>query len=151
MISLKNVTKIYHTKENVIALTNINFSLNSRGFTVLLGKSGSGKSTLLNLLGGLDSYDSGDILKNNYSLSTLNKDALDTYRKFTVGTVFQDAHLIDEFTIGRNISLAVGFEKIPKMELENRINSVLSAVDLKGYQNYKPNEIRSEERRVGKE
>jgi len=149
MISLKNVTKIYHTKENVIALKNINFSLNSRGFTVLLGKSGSGKSTLLNLLGGLDSYDSGDILINNYSLSNLNKDALDTYRKFTVGTVFQDAHLIDEFTIGRNISLAVGFEKIPKMELENRINSVLSAVDLKGYQNYKPNEIsRGEQQRV---
>ena len=107
MIKIENLTKLYKAKKKVTccALDNVSTVLPDTGLVFILGKSGSGKSTLLNLIGGLDSFDSGDIISFGNSLAAFTEEDYEAYRSDFVSFIFQDYHLIDELTVLENITL----------------------------------------------
>lgn len=141
MLETRNLVKIYRPKKGtpVTALDNISLQFPEKGMVFLLGKSGSGKSTLLNVLGGLDRYDGGEILIKGVSSKSFRQKHFDSYRNTYVGFIFQEYNVLDEFSVGANIALA--------LELQNRkatdpeINEILKEVDLEGFGNRKPNEL----------
>ncbi|MDR2267272.1 MAG: ABC transporter ATP-binding protein/permease [Christensenellaceae bacterium] len=141
MIRLRDVHKTYVTKKGlrVKALDGVSIIFPEKGMVFILGKSGSGKSTLLNLIGGLDKFDSGEMIVNNKSTSTFSQGNLDSYRNTSVGFVFQDYNLLEEFTVEKNIALAIELQGMKPTS--DKINSILKEVDLDGYAQRKPNEL----------
>jgi putative ABC transport system permease protein len=141
VIELRNIIKNYTTRLGVItkALDDISLTLPNKGLVFVLGKSGSGKSTLLNIIGGLDTANSGEVLVNKESIHGFNQKELDYYRNAHVGFVFQDFNLIDSFTVGENIGLALELQgrKVDSQEL----HEILDYVDLSGYESRKGNEV----------
>jgi len=141
MLELKKVNKIYKQKkgETIVALNDVSIKFQNKGMIFVLGKSGSGKSTLLNLLGGLDTYDSGEIIIKDSSSKSFSQKDFDSYRNTYVGFIFQEYNILNEFSVGKNIGLA--------LELQNRkaddsiIGEYLKLVDLDGYANRKPMEL----------
>ena len=109
MLKAVNLTKIYRAKKGVetVALDNVNLSFGESGMVFILGKSGSGKSTLLNLSGGLIRPTSGDVYINGRAGKTFKDGELDAYRNTAVGFVFQEYNLIENYTVGTNIKLAL--------------------------------------------
>ena len=109
MLKTRNLTKTYKPKKGVPvkAIDNISLTFPEKGMIFLLGKSGSGKSTLLNLLGGLDSYDGGEIVIKGVSSRDFRQSHFDSYRNTYVGFIFQEYNVLDEFTVGANIALAI--------------------------------------------
>ena len=104
MLELKNITKIYSTEgfsQKALNKVSVNFRKNE--FASILGASGSGKTTLLNIIGGLDHYDSGDLVINETSTKRYNDRDWDTYRNHRVGFVFQNYNLIGHQTVLKNI------------------------------------------------
>ncbi len=141
MLEIKNLSKTYKPKKGVPvqALCGINLSLPETGMVFLLGKSGSGKSTLLNLLGGLDSYDSGDMVISGTSTAKFRQSDFDSYRNTLVGFIFQEYNILDDFTVGANIALALELQG--KKATDEDVNRILSQVDLLGYGARRPNEL----------
>ncbi len=141
MIEIKHLTKIYRPKKGppVVALNDVSLKIEKKGMVFILGKSGSGKSTLMNSLGGLDSYDAGEIFIKGRSSRKFSQKDFDSYRNTYVGFIFQDYNILEEFTVGENIALAVQLrgEKLSDDALEH----ILSLVDLKGQQNRHANEL----------
>ena len=106
IVQLKDVTRAYESGDHVLyALNKVNLELDEGKFVVVLGPSGAGKSTLLNLLGGLDSPTSGQIVVDGKDISTLSKNELAKYRASTVGFVFQFYNLIPTLTVRENVAL----------------------------------------------
>lgn len=107
MIKIDGLTKKYlsNRKSVCVALDDIHLVLPDTGLVFILGKSGSGKSTLLNLLGGLDSFDGGDILCFSNSLKDFSGKDFEAYRSHLVSFIFQDYHLLDELTVWENVTL----------------------------------------------
>ena len=141
MLEIKNLTKIYKSKkaEPVVALNNISLTFNNTGMVFLLGKSGSGKSTLLNVLGGLDKFDSGEIIINGKSSSTFKESDFDSYRNTYLGFIFQEYNILSEFTVYKNIEFALELQG--KKADKESVNHLLEQVDLVGYGKRKPNEL----------
>lgn len=141
MLETRELTKIYKPKKGVAvtALDKISLKFPEKGMIFLLGKSGSGKSTLLNLLGGLDKYDGGEIIIKGVSSKDFNQQHFDSYRNTYVGFIFQEYNVLDEFSVGANIALALELQG--KKASDDEINSILKEVDLEGYGNRKPNEL----------
>ncbi len=139
MIIIKDLTKKYRSKNRRIctALNNINLALPDTGMIFIIGKSGSGKSTLLNMIGGLDSFDSGAIIADGNDLSRFRPSDFYKYRASYASFIFQDYHLIEELTVKENVKLALELEG----EEEKDISSALSAVDLAGYEERFPDEL----------
>lgn len=141
MIEIKNITKTYQPKKGaaVQALKGINLTIEDKGMVFILGKSGSGKSTLLHILGGLDNYNSGELIIKGKSSENFKSKDFDAYRNTLVGFIFQDYNILDEFSVGNNIMLALELQgqKTNKAEVERS----LKEVDLDGYFNRKPNEL----------
>ena len=106
MIELKNLCKTYKSKKGVKTevLKNLYIKFENQGMTFILGKSGCGKSTLLNILGGLDTPTSGEVLYNGKSLKEYKTKDYDSYRNEIVGFVFQEYNLIDKFTVFENVA-----------------------------------------------
>lgn len=141
MLETKDLSKIYKPKKGVpvTALDKISLQFPDKGMIFLLGKSGSGKSTLLNLLGGLDRYDSGEIIIKGVSSKDFKQKHFDSYRNTYVGFIFQEYNILEEFTVGANIALAIELQNRKASDAE--INEILREVDLEGYGNRKPNEL----------
>lgn len=141
MLETKELCKIYKPKKGiaVTALNKVSIKFPEKGMVFLLGKSGSGKSTLLNLLGGLDSYSSGDILIKGESTGGFIQKQFDSYRNTYIGFIFQEYNILDEFTVGANIALAIELQN--RRASDDEINSILAKVDLAGYGSRKPNEL----------
>ena len=141
MLETRNLVKIYKPKRGVPvrALDGITLKFPDKGMVFLLGKSGSGKSTLLNVLGGLDRYDEGEILIKGQSSKTFKQSHFDSYRNTYVGFIFQEYNVLDEFSVGANIALALQLQGIKPTDAQ--INEILREVDLVGYGNRKPNEL----------
>ncbi len=141
MLETRKLTKIYKPKKGVpvVALNGVSLKFPDTGMVFLLGKSGSGKSTLLNVLGGLDRYDSGEILIKGQSSRTFRQRHFDSYRNTYVGFIFQEYNILDEFSVGANIGLALQLQG--QKATSERINRILQEVDLEGYGNRKPNEL----------
>ena len=138
MIKVENLTKLYMAKKEITcrALDNVSTTLPDKGLVFILGKSGSGKSTLLNLIGGLDSFDSGDIVSFGNSLSSFKESDYEAYRSDFVSFVFQDYHLIDELTVLENITLfnSDGVD-------EELLRETLEIVGMTDYVNRYPDEL----------
>lgn len=141
MLETKELVKIYRPKKGVpvTALNKISLKFPEKGMVFLLGKSGSGKSTLLNVLGGLDSYDGGEILIKGVSSKNFQQQHFDSYRNTYVGFIFQEYNVLDEFTVGANIALAIELQN--RKASDEEVNNILKEVDLDGYGDRKPNEL----------
>ena len=115
MIEVKNLSKIYKgDKEDTVALNKASFKLDNKGMVFVVGKSGCGKTTLLNIIGGLDSFTSGDVYINQRALSSFSIQELDNYRNNTIGFVFQDFCLINSLNVYENIKLSVKIQNSKK-------------------------------------
>ena len=138
MIKIDNLTKIYRAKAKTEcrAIDGISVTLPDRGLVFILGKSGSGKSTLLNLIGGLDSFDGGDIVSFGNSLASFCERDYEAYRSSFVSFIFQDYHLIDELTVLENVTL-FGSDDIDRELLD----STLSTVGMEEYVDRYPDEL----------
>lgn len=121
MLEIRNLTKTYKTKAGEVnALCGVDIDLPGRGMVFILGRSGSGKSTLLNIIGGLDRPDGGDVVVGGESLCAMSEKELDKYRNLRVGFVFQEYNLIDSYSVGQNVSLALELQgrKAERSEIE---------------------------------
>ena len=140
MIEFKNLTKIYPSKrkykKDVLALDHLNLTLPDTGMVFIIGKSGSGKSTLLNLIGGLDKISEGDIIADGNSLVSFRESDLTNYRCSYVGFIFQDYHLLDEFTVRENIELSADIAG-----KNTDLPTLLTQVDLEGLADRYPREL----------
>ena len=141
MLEAKKLKKIYKTKKGVSveALKGVSIQFPEKGMVFLLGKSGSGKSTLLNLLGGLDKYDDGEIVIQGVSSKEFHQSHFDSYRNTYVGFIFQEYNVLEDFTVGANIALAIELQG--RKAEDEEINRILKEVDLEGFGDRKPNEL----------
>lgn len=120
MIYIKNINKIYGKGDNEVhALRNCNLTIENGEFVAIMGKSGSGKTTLLNLLGGLDTPNSGEIFYDDTDISTLDDSKLAAFRLQKIGFVFQFFDLLSELTAEENILLPAKLAKNKVVEFEN--------------------------------
>lgn len=133
MLRLKNISKTYSTKDGVThrALNNISLDFESKGLVFILGKSGSGKSTLLNIIGGLDSFDRGEIYLYNKKFSKFKSMDYDFYRNTFTGFVFQEFNLINELTIEENVTLSLDLQSKKDKDRINKIFDDLEISELK--------------------
>jgi len=145
MIKITGLHKVYKSKKRMTchALNNINLTLPDTGLVFILGKSGSGKSTLLNLIGGLDSISSGNIVVDGNNLSKFKEGDFCNYRNTHLGFIFQDYHLIDELTVYENIVLSLDLRRV---EDQGKVKAALKKVDLEGYESRYPSELSGGER-----
>ena len=142
MLEIKKITKIYETdgfKQKALDKVSINFRDNE--FASILGPSGSGKTTLLNIIGGLDRYDSGDLVINEVSTKKYNDSDWDSYRNHRVGFVFQSYNLIAHQTILQNVELALTLSGVSKIERKSKAKKILKSVGLEQHINKLPNQL----------
>ncbi len=141
MLQVRNLTKTYKIRggASVVALNNVSLSFADKGMCFILGKSGSGKSTLLNAIGGLDSFDSGEIIIKGKSSSDFKQSDFDSYRNTYVGFIFQEYNILQEFNVEKNVQLALELQG--KRADKQRVNSLLAEVGLEGYGKRKINQL----------
>ena len=136
-IDIKDARKHYGEGETLVnALDGVSLSLGEGRIYVILGPSGSGKSTLLNMIGGLDSLDSGEITISGRNISRSDKKKMTDYRREDVGFVFQFYNLIPDLTVQENIQVVADIAKQP-MDIEE----VMKAIDIDKYKNRFPKEL----------
>ena len=136
-IEFKNVKKIYKMGEvNIEALSGVNFSVDKGEFVVVAGASGAGKSTILNILGGMDSPSSGQIIVDNKYINNYSNNELITYRRYDIGFVFQFYNLVQNLTAKENVELATQICKDPL-----DIDEVMEAVGLGDRKNNFPAQL----------
>ena len=142
MLEIKNITKTYHTEGfTQKALDNVSINFRKCEFTSILGPSGSGKTTLLNIIGGLDHYDSGDLIINETSTKKYNDRDWDTYRNHRVGFVFQNYNLITHQSVLANVELALTLSGVSKKVRVKRAKKALEKVGLKDHIHKKPSQL----------
>lgn len=105
MIKLTNVNKMFHSVEPVHALAEVSFHVKNANWVTVLGPSGSGKTTLLNVISGMEQIDSGDMDVDGQSLLSISAAELQDFRRNTIGYIFQDYRLFDQFSVIDNVML----------------------------------------------
>lgn len=140
MIELKKLRKVYgsHSGAECVALEDIDLQLPDTGLVFIIGKSGSGKSTLLNLLGGLDTITSGDVIADGNHLADFHADDFENYRSSYIGFIFQHYYLLEELTVAENIELAMS---IVGKEDKSEITALLDKLGLSGFEERYPREL----------
>jgi len=142
MLQIKNISKEYRTGDLVQhALNDVSLSFRDNEFVSILGPSGSGKTTLLNIIGGLDRYDSGNLIINNVSTKKYKDRDWDSYRNHTIGFVFQSYNLIPHQTVLSNVEMALTIGGISKKERKRRAIEALEQVGLKEHIHKRPNQM----------
>ncbi|WP_196001179.1 ABC transporter ATP-binding protein/permease [Clostridium sp. 1001271B_151109_B4] len=142
MLQIQKISKKYITGDLVqTALNEVSLNLRDSEFVAILGPSGSGKTTLLNIIGGLDRYDSGDLIINGISTKKYKDRDWDSYRNHTIGFVFQSYNLIPHQTVLSNVELALTISGISKSERKKRATEALEKVGLGKQLHKKPNQM----------
>ncbi|MEG2283121.1 MAG: ABC transporter ATP-binding protein, partial [Bacilli bacterium] len=140
MIELKNIYKAYKSKKgnNTVALKDVSLKFEETGMTFILGKSGSGKSTLLNIIGGLDKYDSGDMIILGKSSKDFKQADFDSYRNTYIGFIFQEFNILEDYDVYQNIVLAL---QLQQKNTHNKIDELLNKLELNSLKHRKVNEL----------
>lgn len=142
MLQIKNISKQYKTGDLVQnALSGVSLNLRDNEFVSILGPSGSGKTTLLNIIGGLDRYDSGDLIINGISTKKYKDRDWDSYRNHTIGFVFQSYNLIPHQSVLSNVELALTISGVSRSERRKRAREALTQVGLGDQFHKKPNQM----------
>ena len=142
MLQLRNICKSYRTGDfTQVALDDVSISFRDNEFVAILGPSGSGKTTLLNVMGGLDHYDSGDMIVDGISTHKYKDRDWDTFRNNRIGFVFQSYNLIPHQTILQNVELALTLSGVGKAERTRRAKEALASVGLADHVNKRPSQL----------
>ena len=142
MLEIKKITKTYRTEGfTQKALDSVSINFRQCEFASILGPSGSGKTTLLNIIGGLDHYDSGDLVINETSTKKYNDRDWDTYRNHRVGFVFQSYNLITHQSVLSNVELALTLSGVSKKERVKKAKKALERVGLKDHMYKRPSQL----------
>lgn len=140
-LKLEHIKKSYKSGEVVIALKDISLGFREQEFVSILGPSGCGKTTLLNLIGGLDHYDSGDLLINGLSTKRFKNSDWDAYRNHSIGFVFQSYNLIGHQSVLQNVEIAMTLSGVSASERRKRAKQALIDVGLADQLHKKPNQL----------
>lgn len=142
MLQIKKIKKKYITGDLVqTALDGVSLTFRDNEFVAILGPSGSGKTTLLNVIGGLDRYDSGDLIINSISTKKYTDRDWDSYRNHTIGFVFQSYNLIPHQSVLANVELALTISGISKRERRKRAKAALESVGLGNQLHKRPSQM----------
>ena len=141
-VETEDLTKAYSSgRIEVIALKDVNLSVQEEKFLGVTGPSGSGKSTLVNLLGGLDRPSSGSIKVQGRFISELNKEDLALYRRYQVGMIFQSFNIISSYTALENVAFPLLFAGVAKKDRNRRAGEILTKVGLYPRRDHRPGEL----------
>lgn len=142
MLDLRDICKRYVTQSfTQVALDSVSLSFRDNEFVAILGPSGSGKTTMLNVIGGLDHFDSGDLLIDGISTKDFSDRDWDAYRNNRIGFVFQSYNLIPHQTILENVELALTLTGVGHAERRQRARKALEAVGLGEHVNKRPSQL----------
>lgn len=147
MITLKNINKYYMSgSEKYHALKDINITFPDKGLVSIVGKSGSGKSTLLNVIGGIDNYDSGELIIDNLNTNKFSKKDYNSYRNTYIGFIFQEFNVVKNLSVYENIALSLRLKNENIKENNELILNTIKSVGLAGKENRKMNQLSGGER-----
>ncbi len=142
MIVFDNVSKIYHIGENEVrALDHASMEIRDGEFVSIIGPSGSGKSTMMNIIGCLDSADSGRYFLDGQEIAEYSESELAGIRSRKIGFVFQNFNLIGNLTALENVELPMIYQRVPRSQRRKRAEDALERVRLSGRGSHKPNEL----------
>ena len=142
LIDVQSVNKTYKRgEETLVVLDDLSLEVQKGDFLALMGPSGSGKSTLLNLIGGLDTPTSGQIVVNEQHLETMNASALSTWRANNVGFIFQFYNLLPVLTAHKNVEIPLLLTGLSSSQRKEHVSTALNVVGLSDRGGHKPNEL----------
>ncbi len=142
MIEMHGLTKAYRTADiETTALSNINLEIKAGEFIAIMGPSGCGKSTLLNVIGMLDSPDSGRYAFNGEDVAGYPEGKLAEIRKHNIGFIFQSFNLVDELTVAENVMLPLLYQKVAAAERDQRVQTVLERVGIAHRGAHRPQQL----------
>ena len=142
MLELRHIAKSFANGAEVVhALKDISLSIHANEFVAFMGSSGSGKSTLMNILGCLDTPNSGQYRLNNQDVATMDDDTLSAIRNKHIGFIFQTFHLLPKLTALENVKLPLRYADVPEQEADERANALLDKVGLGHRKSHRPFEM----------
>ena len=142
MIEIHNLSKFYRTSDvETTALNNINLEISEGEFIAIMGPSGCGKSTLLNILGMLDTPNSGSYKFLGDDVAKRSERELAIVRKQNIGFIFQSFNLIDELTVAENVELPLLYQKMPAKDRAERVQQVLERVNIAHRADHRPQQL----------
>ncbi len=147
MISLHNINKFYNSgTQKFHALKDVHIVFPEKGMVFIVGKSGSGKSTLLNVIGGIDSYDSGELIIDGLNTKNFSRNDFNSYRNSYIGFIFQEFNVIKNLTVFENIALSLQLKNESIKDNYDLIMNTIEVVGLKGKEKRKMNQLSGGER-----
>jgi len=142
MIELHDLSKVYRTMDvETTALNHVNLEIDEGEFIAIMGPSGCGKSTLLNILGMLDTPNSGDYKFLGEDVAKRSERELANVRKQNIGFIFQSFNLIDELSVAENVALPLLYQKIPAKERDECVQQVLERVNIAHRADHRPQQL----------